>query len=324
MELRWLTAFVAVAEELNFRRAAERLHVAQPAISQQIMNLEKDLGVRLFDRNNRSVQLTDAGDAFLAPCRSALAGTGERRAVRPQRRDRRIRQDQAGLQRRLHHRPPGHLWCRSSAASIPILELTIDTSRRTPDILKMLRDQELDVGLVGGPAKGPGLAEAENLDDAARRRAATSAPARAVPLSVPVQAFADEHLVLLESTPGWSIRRMVDDALERAGVTPHAITTVADGMTMLAFVAAGVGIGFSSLNAAALTPRHLRMIPLAEGSDVTTSLVWKTANETPALRTVIAAAEEHLMEQRATRLAPAREVEGSAGLNQPDASGIGT
>ena len=88
---------------------------------------------------------------------------------------------------------------------------------------------------------------------------------------------------------------MVDDALERAGVTPSAITTVADGMTMLAFVAAGVGIGFSSLNAAALTPRHLRMIPLAKGSDVTTSLVWKTANESPALNTVIAAIDEHLM-----------------------------
>jgi hypothetical protein len=55
-------------------------------------------------------------------------------------------------------------------------------------------------------------------------------------------------------------------------------------MTMLAFVAAGVGIGFSSLNAAALTPRHLKMIPLAEGSDVTTSLVWKASkrNTRPA------------------------------------------
>ena len=88
---------------------------------------------------------------------------------------------------------------------------------------------------------------------------------------------------------------MVDDALERTGVTPNAITTVADGMTMLAFVAAGVGIGFSSLNAAALTPGHLRLIPLAESSDVTTSLVWKAANMTPALRTVIAAVERHLV-----------------------------
>ena len=88
---------------------------------------------------------------------------------------------------------------------------------------------------------------------------------------------------------------MVDDALERAGVTPDDVTTVADGMTMLAFVAAGVGIGFSSLNAAALTPRHLKMIPLAEGSDVTTSLVWKASNETPALRMVIAAVEQYLV-----------------------------
>ncbi len=118
---------------------------------------------------------------------------------------------------------------------------------------------------------------------------------------MPVQALGNEHLVLLESTPGWSIRRMVDDALERAGVTPYAITTVADGMTMLAFVAAGVGIGFSSLNAAALTPRHLRMIPLAEGSDVTTSLVWKSSNETPALRMVIAAVEQHLVVKAAAR-----------------------
>jgi DNA-binding transcriptional LysR family regulator len=72
---------------------------------------------------------------------------------------------------------------------------------------------------------------------------------------------------------------------------------VADGMTMLAFVAAGVGIGFSSLNAAALTPRPLSQIPLAEGSDVITSLVWRSSNETPALRTVIDAVERHLVQR---------------------------
>jgi len=293
MELRWLSAFAAVAEELNFRRAAEKLFVAQPAISQQIMNLERELGVKLFERTKRSVRLTDAGAAFLEPCRLVLsgvesagrlarnAGTGEYGTIRIGFNAGFTTDDMVTLVRivRRDH---------------PHLELVFDSTRTTTEILKLLKEDRLDLALVGGPVTGKGLRR-RNIGKVKLGVLLPDSHSLSATEEINVEELANENLILVDAQPGWSIRRLVQDALDRGGVTTASVMAVADATTMIAFVAAGIGIGFASLNTTTLTPRNLTLRPLHDVEATPISAVWNQANESPALNTVITEIDKHLI-----------------------------
>lgn len=150
VELRALRYFVTVAEELHFGRAAERLGIVQPAVSQQVARLERELGVRLLDRTPRTVRLTEAGSRVLDAARDALAAAEKVRAVA--------------------HRLPGTVRIGTAPGLTGRLERGIDALRvHNPRLdvvlvdlpvaarLTAVRQGELDLALARGPVTAPGV-----------------------------------------------------------------------------------------------------------------------------------------------------------------------
>lgn len=153
MELRQLRYFLAVAEELHFGRAAERLHIVQPAVSQQVRRLERELGVELFGRTTRSVSLTEAGQRFLPHARAVLAAADRAAdSVTEFRTSRSLLR--LGTSEGLGDRLDGLLAAFARLAPEAQLELVhAPTAQR----LQRVRDGSLDATIVRGDQPASGL-----------------------------------------------------------------------------------------------------------------------------------------------------------------------
>lgn len=157
MELRQLRTFVVVAEELHFRRAADRLHLAQPSVSQQIRTLEAELGVDLFDRNRRGAVLTAAGEALFPEAQRLIGdadrvaavtrahGKGERGTLR------------LSLTRSLTGGIAGAI-VGEYRARYPGVELDLNVGNTMLHV-EQLHAGDIDVGFVRPPLEDPGLEE---------------------------------------------------------------------------------------------------------------------------------------------------------------------
>jgi DNA-binding transcriptional LysR family regulator len=238
MELRHLRYFVAVAEELHFRRAAERLHVAQPAVSEQVRKLEQELGVALLERTPRKVTLTDAGAAMLDESRRVL-----RLAERAQHCARnagchaaeRLRVGYAATAL-----PASVVRAlRAVRASAGCTEASLCPGSAT-ELLQGVRDGDLDAALVPLPAPTFGL-RVTRLADQGTVVVLPAGHARAARPSVPLEHLVPDRITVLPREENRPFYDSVLAACHRVGIAPTLVEQPDVEQVVLA-VAAGEGL----------------------------------------------------------------------------------
>jgi DNA-binding transcriptional LysR family regulator len=320
--LRHLRYFKAVAEELHFGRAAEVLGIAQPPLSQSIQRLERELGVDLFDRSRRQVELTSAGRLLLAEAHSLIAAEERIRMLMRTVRDGELGTLRAGvppetpalmlqaLLRRLAEDVPG--------LDVDLHELTISEQ------LRMLAEAQLDVGLVHHPVDAPDL----RFGPAVRTRLGVLLP-RASPLArraeLELAELAGHDLVLppRATAPGWH-----DHVLEMCrhhAFTPDRIRHARNPEFLLGLVLAGHGVAFEPESAARRDPRVIWRPVAGDLLHRTTSAAWPAQSPHPAAKRFADIAAAILTEPAPTPIAvpPADAARPWSIVFAPDAAGTG-
>ncbi len=240
IELRHLRYFVAVAEELHFGRAAARLRISQPPLSQQIQILEQQIGARLLARTNRSVNLTAAGQQFLTDARQIL-GQVEAAAARAE---------------RLHHGETGELRIgfTSSAPFIKSVSDSLSTFRkRYPDVhiqmreintrqqIAPLNDGELELGLMRNTRLPETLAWKLVLREPLLAMVHRDHPLAACE-SISLHALAHEPFVFFDPHVGTGLYDDILGLLHRFNISPYITQEVGEAMTIIGLVSAGLGV----------------------------------------------------------------------------------
>jgi DNA-binding transcriptional LysR family regulator len=243
VELRQLRVFVAVAEEQSFSRAADRLYVAQSAVSATVQNLESELGVQLMDRSRKPVGLTDAGKALLAESRGILAAAENAMEV--------IDEIRGGIRGTVRlgamQERRGQRLTPSLAETLvafrnehPVVEVVVRVASGSKDAADQLRTGALDVAVLGLPEADP---EGLTLHPLSRERLALiCAPEHPLAADEKVRLADLRDEVFADGPQTWGSRMVVDSAFSAAEVQREVGYEINDIATLLDFAAKNLAI----------------------------------------------------------------------------------
>lgn len=306
MDGRQLGYFLAVVEHLNFGRAADQLHIAQPSLSQAMSILERELGVPLFHRVGRGIVLSDAGAQLVEPARQVLRDLDAAKAA--------VASTQ-GLQRgrvELVSMPspgiePLTTIIRAFTDDHPAMSITVDAAFTPEEVVQSIKTGRAEIGLLGsaGSPNTSGLRVLPVEDqplvlisppprtDQPDERKARTGPAE------DVVARGDlAGLRLIVSKQGSLMRQLVDDVLA-SGVDAHIIVEVEHRTSILPMVLAGIGHAVMPSSWTPLAQRAGAVVRRIEPPSVLrTALVTRTTALTPAATAFMRSAVGYLEEQR--------------------------
>ena len=297
VELRHLRYFVTVAEELHFSRAAEKLQMAQPPLSQQIRQLEHIVGVRLFERNHHSVMMTNAGQVFLEDAVRILEQVDQVLV--------RMQQAQHGQVGRLdigfvNNAVATETFLPDVLAvyhqRFPAVEVRL--SEMHPEAqLQALQKQQIQMGFVASFQDVPVEFEAEVLRHIPFVAVLAPQHRLASQPSVALRSLIKESFILCQRQ---SAPVLYDRIIQLCGESPRVTQEVSDIRMVLGLVAANLGVSLVPASAMSLRTDGVIYRPLSDDDAiiVETALVWHRKSLSPVVEGFLAVAREFLAYQR--------------------------
>lgn len=285
MELRHLHYFIAVAEELHFSRAAERLCISQPPLSQQIRDLEEELGVKLFERTKRHVQLTEAGKVFLERSYLLFAHLEQAIAATQQIGRGEVGQVAIGfVDSAMYTSLPEML--RAFRAQFPAVELRLQ-ELTTAQQIQALYDKQIDVGIVRSAISEPGLSVEGLLHESLVLALPENHPLSAQ-TQVSLSSLADEFFILFPAKLGPLFYEQIIHSCEQAGFRPKVAQEAVQMQTIVGLVAAGLGIAIVPASLQNFHRSGVIYRPLQEEIPNTgLYLTWRQHDSSPVINTFL-------------------------------------
>ncbi|MET9198015.1 LysR substrate-binding domain-containing protein [Streptomyces olivaceus] len=291
MELRQVRYFLALAEECHFGRAAARLHVAQPALSQQIKQLERELGTALFHRSTRHVDLTEAGRDLVGYARALLAEEQRARAHMAELAGGGAGRVSVGFIGTATYDVLPRV-SRTVRARLPGISLELHGEVLTPQLLDGLLTGAYDLAVCRPDTAGTAqVRTAPLLTESLMAVLPARHPLAARPV-LPLRDLADEPFVIHSSQPRSSMYDRVLSACDRAGFRPSSLVEVGETATLVVFVAAGHGVALVPQSVRSLRLDGVTYVPLAEPEPVDLVLARRTRPDSPAVERVASVIEQ--------------------------------